>query len=704
MAYIDALTKQRIIDIANIKEVVEDYVPLRRSGVNYIGLCPFHDDKHPSFFVSPTKNICHCFVCGQGGNPVNFLMKKENLTYGEALRELAKKYHIEIEEKELTPEEKQRNDERASLMTVNEWLNNHFIDNLHNTKEGQDIGMSYLLQRRELRQDIIAKFQLGYAMREADEYTKAAKTNGYKVEFLRTLGATIHNDERNSDYDRFRGRVIFPIHSMSGKVIAFGGRTLNPNDNAKYQNSPESDIYQKRLAVYGLYFAKKAIQQEKKCYISEGYCDVISMVQAGVENIIAPCGTALTSEQAQLLKKIIPSVSPNDDEDKHVTMMYDGDAAGIHAGMKNGPILLEQGLRVHIVLLPEEDDPDTFAHKHSSEEVKAYLKDNEQDFILYYARQFVPSIQNDPIKKSEAIVDTAAVIANIPDKLRRSVYVQECSNILNVEESLLAEKTNELRKKKKDEELKKQQLTENRQFQPRNPSQSQQTQTGTGTANAGQTTAPAAPQQQGADDVPDEYYAQLSGNEETHQAQGQIKPTPRKTEFVIRNDDYEKSIIHMLIKYGNQKLFNIKGEDNKIRVMNVGEYIIKQMEEDDLDLKDEKYRLIKNELLEKSKGQNFDAERYFLNHIENDISQLMNEIMFDKALPNDEELFDPSHDAPNLMMNWKIDLVKKKEQGIRTKLSQSVEFGDNEKLLMDEMIQLDKVKEKLGTILSRVSD
>ena len=445
---IDQQTVDRIFDAADIVSVVSDYVSLKRRGANYWGNCPFHDEKTPSFSVSPAKNIYKCFGCGKGGNAVNFIMGVENLSYYEALKFLAKKFNIEIKEKELTQEQKEQQNERESLMSLTEWAHKHFIENLQ-TSEGQAVGMSYFAHRG-FREDTIKKFQLGYALERRDEYTKAALAKGYKLDFLEKTGLTIVKDN-NYQIDRFFGRAIFPIHSISGRVIAFGGRAIKKDEVAKYQNSPESDIYHKSTVLFGLFFAKKAITQKKKCYIVEGYCDVISMMQAGVENIVAPCGTALTTQQIQQLRRILPSADAERSEDKYVTLLYDGDAAGMHAALKNGKLLLEEGLNVRVVVLPEPEDPDSFAQGHESSEVIRYLEENEQDYIVFKIKHYWDEAVKDPIKMAQLTEDVASTIEVIPEPVKRSIYAKTAANMLGVEEAVLLDRINALNRKRLEE-------------------------------------------------------------------------------------------------------------------------------------------------------------------------------------------------------------------------------------------------------------
>ncbi len=446
---IDQQTVDRIFDAADIVSVVSDYVSLKRRGANYWGTCPFHDEKTPSFSVSPAKNIYKCFGCGKGGNSANFIMGVENLSYYEALKFLAKKFHIEIKEKELSDEEKQQQNERESLLSLTDWVHKHFIANLHDTDEGRAVGMSYFAHRG-FREDIIKKFQLGYAIDARDHYTNEALKAGYKLDFLEKTGLTIVK-ENGYKIDRFHGRVIFPIHSISGRVIAFGGRAIKKDELAKYQNSPESDIYHKSNVLYGLYFAKSAITKKKKCYIVEGYADVVSMVQAGVENIVAPCGTALTVQQIQILRRILPSADSERSEDKNVTLLYDGDAAGMHAALKNGKLLLEEGLNVKVVVLPEPEDPDSFAQNHESSEVIRYLEENEQDYISFKIRHYWKEAQSDPMKMSQLIEDVASTIEVIPDEVKRSIYAKMASNTLGVTEKVLYSRINAINRKKVEE-------------------------------------------------------------------------------------------------------------------------------------------------------------------------------------------------------------------------------------------------------------
>lgn len=423
---IDSQTKQRIIDAANILEVVQDFVSLRRSGVSYVGLCPFHSDRKPSFYVSPSKNVCKCFSCGEGGSPVHFIMKHEQLSYNEALRYLAKKYHIEIVEREETDEEKKAASERQSLFILNDYAQKFFVDQLHNTDDGRNIGLSYFCERG-LRPDIIEKFGLGYAPELRDIFTKQALTAGYPIERLTAVGLSIQYDDK-PPHDRFRGRVIFPVRNLSGQYVAFGGRIMGKADKtAKYINSPESLIYSKSRELYGLYQAKQAISKANKCYLVEGYTDVISMHQSGVENVVASSGTALTVQQIRLIRRFT----------ERVTVLYDGDNAGIKAALRGIDLLLEEGLDIKVVLLPEGEDPDSYAQKHSRQELLDFLDAEETDFIHFKIRLYQSEMQRDPIRRAELIKDVLRTIALIPDTIRRTVLIQSSAALLNMDEALL---------------------------------------------------------------------------------------------------------------------------------------------------------------------------------------------------------------------------------------------------------------------------
>lgn len=423
---IDRETVDRILDTADIVDVVGDFVSLRRSGANFKGLCPFHDEKTPSFMVSPAKQICHCFGCGKGGSPVNFIMEHEQMSYVEALRYLAKKYNIEIHEKELTDEEKAAQTERESMLVINEFALQYFEDQLFNTDEGRNIGLSYFYERG-FNDATIKKFHLGYSPQDSKAFYTAATGKGYNKQNLFNVGLCI-DDRRGGGFDRFHGRVMFPVMNIAGKVIAFGGRTLKKTkDIAKYFNSPESIVYVKNRELYGLFQSKRAIVKEDKCFLVEGYTDVISMHQAGIENVVASSGTSLTEGQIRAIHRFT----------KNVTVLYDGDPAGIKASLRGIDMLLAEGLNIKVLLLPEGEDPDSFARSHSASELKQYIADNETDFISFKVKILLEGTERDPIKRAAVIGDVVKSISVIPDAITRSVYAKECSIQLGIGEDVL---------------------------------------------------------------------------------------------------------------------------------------------------------------------------------------------------------------------------------------------------------------------------
>ncbi len=446
MKKIDNATVQRILDASDIVEVVSDFVSLKKRGANYVGLCPFHNDRSPSFYVSKAKGMCKCFSCGEGGSPVSFIMKLEQLSFTEALRYLAKKYNIEIEEREMTDEERRAEGDRENMLALNDFAMRYFEKNLKETADGRDIGLSYF-RYRGINDAMIERFHLGYALdsREALLH-KAAVERGYSDKYLFSTGLCTKTEDGRI-YDRFRGRVIYPVFTLSGKVVAFGGRTLSSEKKiAKYVNSPESDIYLKRRELYGLFQAKQAIAKAQKCILVEGYMDVISMHQAGVCNVVASSGTALTVEQVRLIKRFTTNV----------TLIYDSDAAGIKASLRGIELLLQDGMDIKVLLLPEGEDPDSFAQHHSSTEVEEYIRTHETDFISFMARILMEGAANDPTRRANVITRVVKTIALIPDEITRSVYVQDCSRILFMDEDILRREVgkyyNEFRLKSREEQ------------------------------------------------------------------------------------------------------------------------------------------------------------------------------------------------------------------------------------------------------------
>ncbi len=429
-------TIQNILDATRIEEVVSDFVPLKKRGVNYIGLCPFHNEKTPSFTVSPSKGIFKCFGCGKSGTAVGFIMEHEHYSYPEALKFLAQKYGIEVEETAMSPEMREELDERERMFTLNSFMSAHFQHNLFETEDGKAVGLSYL-KEREFLESTIQKFQLGYAANAWEEYSNYALNNGYKRDLLVKTGLSIAKEKRL--IDRFKGRVIFPIHNLTGKVIGFGGRILTSDkSSAKYLNSPESEIYNKSKSLYGIYFAKNSITKINNCFLVEGYTDVISLHQAGIENVVASSGTSLTVEQIKLIRRFTPNI----------TILYDGDPAGIKASFRGIDLILEQAMNVKIVLFPEGEDPDSFVRSHRKTEVDAFIATQAADFITFKTKLLLGETVGDPSKKAELIKEIVKTISKIPDGITRTLYIKECGAVMDIAEQTLMNELNRLLRQK----------------------------------------------------------------------------------------------------------------------------------------------------------------------------------------------------------------------------------------------------------------
>jgi DNA primase len=452
-------TVDKIIDAARVEEVVGEFITLKKRGANLLGLCPFHGEKSPSFTVSAVKGIYKCFGCGKAGNSVNFIMEHLQLSYPEALKWLAKKYTIEIVEREITPEDREKQTERESMLIVMQYAQRYFTNTMLQTDEGKSIGLGYFLERA-LRDDIITKFQLGYSLEERSAFTSDAIKAGYNPKYLAKTGMSILSNRYTEGneitakdlFDRYAGRVMFPIQDDGGRVVAFGGRTLsNDKKTAKYINSPETDIYNKSKILYGLWLGKKAIQQNDCCYLVEGYMDVIAMHQAGIENVVASSGTSLTIEQVKSIHRFT----------NNIVVLYDGDEAGQKASNRAIPIILEEGMNVKLLLFPDNDDPDSFSRKVTIEEFKNYLQNNTQDFLYFKAKKLTTESKNDPIKRAGVIKDIVESIALIPDNIIRSIYIKECANIMEIEENILQLEVNKLRRKTSSKQKQNNNLTDN---------------------------------------------------------------------------------------------------------------------------------------------------------------------------------------------------------------------------------------------------
>lgn len=616
---IDQATIDRILEAADIVNVVSEFVTLRKRGVNYVGLCPFHDDKSPSFYVSPAKNICKCFACGAGGTPVHFIMNHEQLSYYEALRFLAKKYNIEIQERELTEQEKQARNERESMLIVNNWAANYFQQNLHEQAEGRSVGMRYFAERG-LREEMIRKFQLGYSLDQRDALFRSATAAGYKPSYLEKTGLVIRYDNGRMN-DRFRGRVIFPVHTLSGKVVAFGGRILKKDEKAaKYVNSPESEIYHKGNELYGLYFAKQAIVKKDRCFLVEGYMDVIGMHQVGIENVVASSGTALTGGQIRLIHRFTGNI----------TVLYDGDAAGIKAALRGIDMLIEEGMKVKVVLLPDGEDPDSFARRGASA-FDTYIQEHETDFIRFKMQLALQDATNDPIKRTALISDILRTIALIPDNIARAVYLRECSETMAIDEQILLNEVNKLRQQKKQQGG----------YSSPTP-RPLPTPTDT-SAPADSALAPpegmlppvVPPTQEEAPSSPNEppAFDQIPLEEEVVlQQQPQPSPTPTPTPMIAsRFEQYERPIARYVVRYGERIIFDYEDEETGQPVqMRLAEYVQFDLSRDEIEIENPLYRQLVEEAAAHCKEEGFSASRYFLSHPDLKISMLAANLESDK--------------------------------------------------------------------------
>ena len=554
---IDQPTIDRILDAAQIYDVVSDFVTLRKRGVNYVGLCPFHDDKTPSFYVSPAKGLCKCFACGKGGNAVHFIMEHEQMSYPEALKYLAKKYGIEIKERELSSEEKIAQGERESLFIVNNFARDYFQNILKNHVDGRSIGMAYF-RSRGFRDDIIEKFQLGYCTESHDALAQEALKKGYKKDYLVKTGLCYETDDHRLR-DRFWGRVIFPVHTLSGKVVAFGGRVLagaTKGVKVKYVNSPESEIYHKSNELYGIYFAKQAIVKQDRCFLVEGYTDVISMHQSGIENVVASSGTALTSGQIRMIHRFT----------NNMTVLYDGDAAGIKASIRGIDMLLEEGMNVKVCLLPDGDDPDSFARKHNATEFQAFIQENETDFIRFKTNLLLEDAGKDPIKRAELIGNLVQSISIIPEAIVRDVYIKECAQLLHVEDKLLVSEVAKRREKQAEQQAERAE----RERRSANAARAN-AETGVNGSHTAATNPDAQqagyPSQSLPAGLPSETPPPFPPEEEY------VSFIPQEGKEGQEFYKYERLILKMVVLYGERVMCNVTNEEGQETPITVTEYI-----------------------------------------------------------------------------------------------------------------------------------
>ncbi len=621
---IDRQTIDKILDASDIVEVIQEFVPLKKRGVNYLGLCPFHNEKTPSFTVSPSKEIFKCFGCGKVGNAVNFIMEHEHLNWPEALKYLAKKYHIEVVEKERTQEEVEKENERESLLVITAYASRQFAENLYHTDEGISVGLAYF-KERGFRQDTLKKFEVGYSFEQRDSFSRKAIENGFKTELLVKTGLTIQHEDRI--FDRFSGRVMFPIHSLSGQVLGFGGRILKADPkSAKYLNSPESEIYHKSRIVYGIFQARKAISREDRCYMVEGYTDVMSMHEAGIENVVASSGTSLTQEQIRLIKRFTPNM----------TILYDGDPAGIKASLRGIDLVLEEGMNVKIVLLPDGEDPDSYSKKISNEEFSRYLKEKETDFIRFKTQLLLAESNNDPTQKANLIRDIVKSIAVIPEGITRTVYIKECSVVMEVSEEVLYHEVNKLRQQKS--------------FQERN-------------------------RYPGLEDLP-------------------VPPVQAVKPVIYKTISFysEREVIRLLLKYGSREFERIvNNEDGREDIITVSDYIVKEITSDDLSFDDKTCAKIFADFRFYSVQGLIPGDKHFVKHEDPDISRFSADVLSEShelsRIWKDKQTYVETEDmklrdvVPDAVLKFKSDKIIAARKEIMTQLEEAVKEGDQEKVL-----------------------
>ena len=655
---IDHATVERIKDAANIVEVVSEFVTLRRSGANYKGLCPFHDEKTPSFYVSPARGMCHCFGCGKGGNPISFIMEHEQMTYVEALRWLANKYHIEIRERELTDYEKREQSERESMFIVNEWAMKYFQDKMQNDPDGIAIGMQYF-RSRGFRDDIIQKFQLGYDLADRRAFAVAALGKGYKEEFILKTGICYKND-RGELIDRYAGRVIFPWIGISGKVVGFGGRLLDSRTkgvNQKYVNSPDSEIYHKDRELYGLYQAKKAIAKEDRVFMVEGYTDVISMHQCGIENVVANSGTALSIHQIHILHRFT----------SNITLLYDGDAAGIHAAMRGTDMLLSEGMNLKVLLLPDGDDPDSFSRKHTAADFRKYIEEHQTDFIQFKTDLLLRN-ERDPLKRSEAINSIIRSISFVVNPILRDTYIHDCSVRMGLNEATLINTLNGFIRNNREERTSE---------EARATQQQQRIQT---------------PQ-----------------------------PTVSQTTPLEQASKVERMLVEMIIRYGDTIIYNnVETEDGGVMNLNIAQYIDYNLSVDGLKLANPLFAKILEEAVVHSQDEGFNAEQFFIHHENMDVSRIATDLCVDKYRMLDEQKTVANAEPKNkdelkaekenrienlrqqtehLLNDFRMDYLEQRLRQLQAQISQA--SGDHDRLmqLMEEYKTAHELRSKLARLL-----
>ena len=639
---IDRATVDKILEATDIVDVVGEFVNLRKAGVNYKGLCPFHDDKTPSFMVSPARQICKCFACGEGGNAVNFLMKHEQITYPEALRWLAKKYNIEIQERELTDDEKREQSDRESMFVVNEWACQYFHEILKNDVDGIAVGKQYF-RSRGIRDDIIEKFRLGFALTKRDAMCNEAKRKGYQDEFLVKTGLAIQNER--GIYDRFAGRAMFPWLNVSGKVVAFGGRKLDAATKGvqqKYVNSPDSEIYHKDHELYGIYQAKKAIVKEDCVYMVEGYTDVIAMHQCGLENVVANSGTALSNHQIRLLHRFT----------QNIVLLYDGDEAGIHAAMRGTDMLLAEGMNIKVLVLPDGDDPDSFSKKHTADEFKAYIEQHQTDFIQFKTDLLLKGV-TDPQKRSEAVSSILKSVSVIPDKLKRDTYLSECSHRFNVNEQALVTTVNTYIQRDKEEKQKERERNE------AGMSESQEQQ--------------------------EELIVPIG----LHTAQEQTT-------------EVERLLIQNIIRHGDEIIYEgVETDDGQTINLNVAQYVDYDLGADGLQFSNPLFNRILQEAVEHSGDAGFKADLYFMQHPDPQVSQLAASLGIDRhQLSRSFQVNSNSNllrqRIEHLILDFRMDIVSQHLKELQHKMNEMGSDMSQVKDIMDDYMKTQELRNALA--------
>ena len=656
---IDHATIERIKDAANIVEVVSEFVTLRKSGSNYKGLCPFHDEKTPSFYVSPARGTCHCFGCGKGGNPIGFIMEHEQMTYPEALRWLARKYHIEIKERELSDDEKREQSERESMFIVNEWAASYFQHLMHDTADGVAIGMQYF-RSRGFRDDIVSKFQLGFDSTDRRALAQEALRKGYKEDFLLKTGICYKND-RGELIDRYAGRVIFPWIGISGKVVGFGGRLLDSRTkgvNQKYVNSPDSEIYHKDRELYGIYQAKKAIAKEDRVYMVEGYTDVISMHQCGIENVVANSGTALSVHQIHILHRFT----------SNITLLYDGDAAGIHAALRGTDMLLSEGMNLKVLLLPDGDDPDSFARKHSAEDFRKYIEEHQTDFIEFKTDLLLRN-ERDPLKRSEAINSVVRSISFVTNPILRDTYLHDCSVRMGINEATLINTLNNF-------------IRSNREETASSLNNSQSTQTAT----------------------------------QNSKLKIQNSPSPLQQASKV-----EQMLVELVVRNGDTIIYNnVETEDGTTVNLNVAQYIAYNLGVDGLKFANPLNSRILDEAVNHAGDENFCAEQFFLHHSDIEISRIATDLCMDKYQLLDEQKAARADEEKNadelraeeenriealrqqtehLLNDFRMDYLEQRLRDLKRDISLAVNDPERLQQLMEEYKTAHELRSQLARLL-----